>query len=310
VAEDDDDSDVIPDTDSNDSDTDKSGDTSGYDLATEDTSVPFAEIGYRSRGFLHALAEDARKACELAQAKAVSEEASESGNDVWTWCCVSSIPMHLRVQVQFELAGIIDKRMAASLGISLDEPVTLALEFSKLLWSDSIFSVSKPFSPERMSATQENKSSSAMPEENNTILDVEARKLRGCDHKCYGLEVLFPELTRTFFEGLNWRKAGGPEDLVSCQHCILTEKTSSLFEQLVSCVSHPNPFLGLLDFILKRLASLPNWCIVCWDSLPVSVTRLCTCDKDIWYVAALDDSLSNCFVHFSSEYCPLLQIFA
>jgi hypothetical protein len=282
MAEDDDDYDVIVDTDSNDSDTDKSGaDTSGYDLATEDTSVPFAEIEYRSRGFLHALAEDARKACELAQAKAVCEETSEFGNDVWTWCCVSSIPMHLRVQVQFELAGIIDKRMAASLGISLDEPVTLALEFSKLLWSDSIFSVSKPFSPESMSATQENKSSIAMPEETNTILDVEARKLRGRDHKCYGLEVLFPELTRTFFEGLNWRKAGGPEDLVSCQHCILTEKTSSLFEQLVSCVSHSNPFLGLLAFILKRLASLPNWCIICWDSLPVSVTRLCTCDKDL-----------------------------
>jgi hypothetical protein len=97
---------------------------------------------------------------------------------------------------------------------------------------------------------------------------------------------------------------------VSCQHCILTEKTSSLFEQLVSCVSHSNPFLGLLAFILKRLASLPNWCIICWDSLPVSVTRLCTCDKDLWYVSALDDSLSNCFVHFSSEYCPWLQIFA
>lgn len=76
-------------------------------------------------------------------------------------------------------------------------------------------------------------------------------------------QVFFLILLHTFFEGINWRKGKGLKDLVNCQHCILIEKTSNFFKQLVSCVSHSKPFLGHLAFILKLLASLPNWCIVC-----------------------------------------------
>jgi hypothetical protein len=43
------------------------------------------------------------------------------------------------LQLQFGVAGMIDERIAAGLGLTLDEPDSLSLEFSKNAWSESIF---------------------------------------------------------------------------------------------------------------------------------------------------------------------------
>lgn len=45
-------------------------------------------------------------------------------------------------------------------------------------------------------------------------------------------QVSFLKLTRTFFEGINWRKGKGLKDLVNYQHCILIEKTSNFFKTI------------------------------------------------------------------------------
>lgn len=251
-------------------------DTSGYDIAMggETMQVSSSEIECRSRGFLHALAEDARKVCEIAHKYEIGSVVDLQAKEMM-WCSVTSNPAHLKVQLQFELAGAIDDRVAAALGLSLDEPVALQIEFNKTIWLSPFFQGRKSFPFESITATQSKKSDLLSPEGQmqtppdavDNYLDAEAAKFGEIEHKSYGLGILFPELTRKFFEALS------------------DTQDSLCLEELDKCVKQANPFLGLATFISLKLMSLPNWCVICWKMLPYSVTGVRTCNQDLWYIS-------------------------
>jgi hypothetical protein len=254
-----------------------------YDIAVgEPRTSCTTEFETRTRGYLHALAEDARRHCEEAQ-----RGSSRDMKNPLMWFRVVSKPMLLTVQLQFEVAGMIDERIAAGLGLTLDEPVSLSLEFSKNAWSESIFRSESLPRHERVTASQSVLVSNVAPEKDADEIDRFLEASGGDRHRSYGLEVLFPELTKRFFAHLNEESPGDGVHLEGLQYDKLNNK---------------NPFVCLALFISLQLRLLPGWCLVCWKKLPFSVTRMRTCDDDLCLyrfeelglgVSVLDDVKSN-----------------
>lgn len=254
-----------------------------YDIAVgESRTSCTTEYETRTGGFLHALADDARKLCEDYQ-----RGSSRDMKHPLMWVRVVSKPMLLTVQLQFEVAGMIDERIAAGLGLTLDEPVSLSLEFSKNVWSESIFRSERLLKYERVSASQCSLVSNVAPEKDPDDIDRFLEASGGDRHRSYGLEVLFPELTKKFFANLNQES---PSDNVHLEGFDYEKFNSK------------NPFVCLALFISLQLRLLPGWCLVCWKKLPFSVTRMRTCDDDLCLyrfeelglgVSVLDEVKSN-----------------
>ena len=263
---------------------------SGYDIAMGETAMTSSnkEVESRARGFLHALAETARKECEEAQTAFRGQ-----GDNPLMWCRVISNPTFLKIQLQFELAGILSDHIAAGLNLSLDDPVTLHLSFDKAIWSESFLRPQKPIEYEQIQATQPHRADvnaiattqTATPTETrlddiDVFLDKEAERARGQDHRSYGLEILFPELTARFFQALNLSR----ESISRRRRESLLSSSSSWplqLETLNLYIKEENPIVGLARFISHQLRLLPNWCLICWQPLQSCVTRMRTCDRDL-----------------------------
>lgn len=259
-------------------------DFSCYDIAMGETAALCStEYETRERGYLHALAEDGRKKCEEVQ----MGEPADLLNPL-TWFRVASKPLLLTVELQFEVAGMIDERIAAGLGLTLNEPVSLNLEFSKHAWSESSFRSEKLPKYERVSVSQSVLVSNELPEKDPDHIDVFLESSGTSNrHHSFGLEVLFPELTAMFFADLNEETPQDGVHLEGLEYDKLNNK---------------NPFICLALFISLQLRSLPGWCLVCKKKLPFSVTRMRTCDQDLCLhqfeelglgVSVLDEVQSN-----------------
>lgn len=266
---------------------------SGYDIAMGETAMASsnAEVESRARGFLHALAETARKECEEAQTAFRGQE-----DNLLMWCRVISNPTSLKIQLQFELAGILGDHIAAGLNLSLDDPVTLHLSFDRAVWCESIFRPQKPIDYEQIQATQPHRAdvnviavtqtatpTETEPDNIDVFLDKETERARGRDHRSYGLEILFPEMTARFFQALNSSRESTVTSSRRRRESSSSASTSSSvqLQTLNSYIREPNPILGLAKFISHQLRLLPNWCLVCWQPLPSIVTRMRTCDRDL-----------------------------
>lgn len=258
-------------------------DSSCYDIAVGETGTSCTtEYETRTRGYLHALAEDARKKCEEFQ----MGEPRDLHKPLM-WFRVASKPMLLTVQLQFEVAGMIDERIAAGLGLSLNEPVSVNLEFSKTAWSESIFRSERLLKYDRVTVSQSSLVSNQALEKEPDDIDRFLESSSGDRHRSYGLEVLFPELTARFFADLNQETPKDGVHLEGLEYDKLNNK---------------NPFICLALFISLQLKLLPGWCLVCWKKLPFSVTRMRTCDDDLCLyrfeelglgVSVLDEVQSN-----------------
>ncbi|KAG0555660.1 hypothetical protein M758_12G190100 [Ceratodon purpureus] len=267
-----------------------------YDIAVGETRTCTTEFETRTRGYLHALAEDARKICEDFQ-----RSSSRDMTNLLMWVRVVSKPMLLTIQLQFEVAGMIDERIAAGLGLTLEEPVSLSLEFSKNAWSESIFRSEKLLKYELVTASQSMLVSNLAPEKDPDDIDRFLEASGGDRHRSYGLEVLFPELTKKFFADLNQETLSDEVHLEGFEY----DKINN------------NPFICLALFISCQLRRLPGWCLVCWKKLPFSVTRMRTCDDDLCLyrfeelglgVSVLDEVKSNpalVDVDLSLAYCAV-----
>lgn len=245
------------------------GDLAGYDIAVGDqgtTSYSMAEI--RERGLLHQLAESARKVCEDFQTGA-----SGDLQNPYMWFRVVSKPMLLAVQIQFEVAGMMNDRIAAGLGLTFKEPVSLNLEFSKNLWAETSFRKEK-LSYERVTATQNPLPSKVDTEHTLDDIDRFLETSSGDKHRSYGLEVIFPELTSRFFAHLNQESTSESVHLDGIEN---VKRKST------------NPFICLALYISDQLKLLPAgaWCagrscrpqsLAC---APVTTTCVCT-DSRSW----------------------------
>ena len=267
---------------------------SGYDIAMGETAMTSSntEVESRARGFLHALAETARKECEEAQTAFRGQEVNPL-----MWCRVISNPVTLKIQLQFELAGILSDHIATGLNLSLVDPVTLHLSFDKAIWEESIFQPHKPINYELIQATQPHTAdvnaiaatqtatpTETGPDDIDAFLDKEAERARGQDHRSYGLEILFPELTVRFFQALNSSQESTNTSSSRRRRESLSSSSSSWPlqpETLKLFIEEKNPILGLAKFISHQLRLLPNWCLICWQPLLSCVTRMRTCDRDL-----------------------------
>jgi hypothetical protein len=266
----------------------------GYDIAMGETARNSSnmEVESRARGFLHALAEMARKECEEAQTAFRGQ-----GDNPLMWCRVISNPTSLKIQLQFELAGILGDHIAAGLDLSLDDPVTLHLSFDKATWGESIFRRHKPIEYEQIQATQPHRAdinaiatteTATLKETKLDDIDVflnkEAERARRQDHRSYGLEILFPELTARFFQALNLSRESTITSSSRRRREALPSSSSSWplqLETLNLYINEENPILELARFISHQLRLLPNWCLICWQPLQSCVTRMRTCDRDL-----------------------------
>ena len=237
-------------------------DASCYDIAMgEIGTFSSTECETRTRGFLHALAEDARKVCEEFQ-----RGSARDMKDPLMWFRVLSKPMLLTVELQFEVVGMIDERIAAGLGFSLGAPVSLNLEFSKNTWSESSLRSERLLKYESVTASQYSLVNNLPPEKELDDIDRFLEVSGGDRHRSYGLEVLLPELTSKFFANLNQETPNDDVHLEGFEYDKLNNK---------------NPFICLALFISLQLRLLPGWCLVCWKKLPFSVTRMRTCNDDL-----------------------------
>ncbi|XP_024357853.1 uncharacterized protein [Physcomitrium patens] len=221
-----------------------------------------SEYEIRERLSFQDLVEDARRQCE-----AVQVQKSRDLKNPLMWFCVGTKPSLLTVQLQFDLVGMVDERIAAGLGLTLDEPVSLNLEFSKNMWTETTLRSIKMLKYERIYATQFSRISEARIAEPDDI-DRFLEASDGAGHRSYGLDVLLPELTSRFFAVLNRQGSESSGDYVH-------------MEGLHENVNNKNPFIGLALAICHQLRLLPGRCLICWKKLSCSVTRMRTCDEDL-----------------------------
>lgn len=250
-----------------------SPDDYGYDLASSENINKGFDIQSRSKGFLFAMAEDAKHLCEVSRSKSDWTQLAldfELPDSIVQWCDIIPDFEFLRVHLLIQIGTIVrDDGAAAALGFSLDLPVKITLEFSKELWSQVDYNpVSCPLKPEKWRVTQEIDTSNKGPAD---AFDEETQKLIKIDQThLYGIEVLLPELVCIYFEFLVNRTVSHVKKLES----------PNLLNELKEFSGMANPFIGLLYFLSARLRALPDWCVVCWNTLPYPVCRLRTCDRE------------------------------
>ncbi|XP_024362076.1 uncharacterized protein [Physcomitrium patens] len=233
-----------------------------YDIATSDPSTVWATMHeIWEQGFLYAFSEDARKQCEACKAQTLGDL-----QNPLMWLSVVSKPKVLVVELQFDLVGIIDDRVAAGLGLSINEHVSLSLEFSKNTWSETTLQWTE-FECQNITVSQDSKLIEARDTERDEI-DRYLESSFGAGHRSYGLDVLFPDLTRKFFAALN-------------HHGSAQTGNYQYMEGIDENLNNKNPFLGLALAISHQLKRLPQCCIICWREHPFSVTRMRTCDSDL-----------------------------
>ncbi|KAI5079423.1 hypothetical protein GOP47_0004902 [Adiantum capillus-veneris] len=244
---------------------DNSLDHYGYDLAACDNEGNMAHFQYTTSGFLYTMSDHARLECETArkmvrEKELISEVFEQSGS--LAWCHVIPDPKLLTVYLLVHVGGIVqDDNLASALGISLNFPVKISLQFDKSLWVQRGKGLVKPLKGE-CKVTQE------VPASGHDLAESSNEYTRTMS---YGNAVLLPKLVCAFFQFLS-------NDTI-----MLEEKPRSrqFFDELHQFTSMENTFVGLLCFLCARLKTLQDWCIVCLNSLPYSVCRLRTCDKEL-----------------------------
>eukprot|EP00250_Pteridium_aquilinum_P028241 c36832_g1_i1 orf=343-3543(-) len=250
------------------SDDDNSPDHYGYDLASCESVGNAAQMQYSTSGFLYAMADRARLECESAQEKANEEEpdsASFNIHNYLRWCHVIPDPKLLTVYLIIHVGGIVrDDSLASAVDISVDSPVKISLLFDKNLWAQRDKKPLKPID-EDCKVTQE------VPACSKSLTEESDERLHNMNRHSYGTGVLLPKLVRAYFQFLI-------NDTL-----ILEDKLKSreLFDELHQFTSMENTFVGLLCFLCARMRALQDWCVVCWNSLPYSVCRLRTCDREL-----------------------------
>lgn len=247
---------------------DNSPDHYGYDLASMENVGSSVQIQYNTSGFLYTMAESARLQCELARETANGKESELTASiqsNYLRWCHVGPDPKSLTVYLLIHVGGIVrDDSLASALGISVDSPVRISLLFDKNLWAQRENKMCK-FIDVECKVTQD------VPASSKSIAEESDGQSQNMMSHSYGKGVLLPKLVRTYFQFLI-------NDTV-----MLEEKPTSrdLFDELHQFTSMENTFVGLVCFLCARMRALQDWCVVCWNSLPYSVCRLRTCDKDL-----------------------------
>lgn len=239
-----------------------------YDLASMENGGSAVQIESITSGFLYTMAESARLNCELARETAhekESESTSSIESNYLRWCHVGPDPKSLTIYLLIHVGGIVrDDSLASALGISVDSPVKVGLLFDKNLWAQRDKNLSKMIEVE-CKVTQE------MPSFSRSLVEESDEQPQNTVAQSYGKGVLLPKLVQIYFQFL-------------INEAIMLEeniKSRDLFDELHQFTSTENMFVGLLCFLCARMGALQDWCVVCWNSLPYSVCRLRTCDKDL-----------------------------
>ncbi|MCO5584583.1 hypothetical protein L7F22_038514 [Adiantum nelumboides] len=238
----------------------------GYDMASsEDASAPslaFMELRYK--GFLYAMALEAKQQCEAAHCQV--QDPCLSTSDTLAWCTVTPDPNGLMIHIKMQIGGIMhDDIAAATLGLPLNSPLRISLEIHKDFWcKEKCTSSLKIDACYIKAAFDHNKDYSV--EEASQDLNKSSDKDQRVQK--FGEEVLLPELISCFFKYME-RK----DEIVA--------KSSEVLKELRKYTKMGNPIVGLIHFLAARLRAIPNWCIACWDTLAYKVGRLRTCEKDL-----------------------------
>eukprot|EP00271_Cylindrocystis_brebissonii_P018857 TRINITY_DN5490_c0_g1_i1.p1 TRINITY_DN5490_c0_g1~~TRINITY_DN5490_c0_g1_i1.p1 ORF type:complete len:624 (-),score=122.67 TRINITY_DN5490_c0_g1_i1:767-2611(-) len=198
------------------------------------------------------------------------------------WCAVTALPEVSTVVVSVDVAGLVDDLAAIeALGISTEHSVRIRLQFSETDFERG----SQTLEPVHVAVDKMDK------------VDPLAVK--------YGLDVLFPDLVRAYFEAHAKRSKGGSESQLNGQKDGPNEQKVGPMRHLGQALmgslgmapassacgmggSHlatpqesGNVFVGLLNHLCERWASLSTWCPVCRDTLPINSARLRPCNKQL-----------------------------
>lgn len=247
------------------SDDDNCFDHYGYNLAACENESSAAHIQSTTSGFLYAMAECARLECESARETVTEKElisdAFEQSSSL-AWCHVLPDPKLLTVNLLIHVGGIVrDDSLASALGISVNIPVKIALLFDQTLWVQQEKVLIKPH----------NDACKVTQEASARLNDLAKEPNEHAHSMSYGNGVLLPKLVRVFFQFLS-------NDTIMLEE---KPKSQKIYDELHQFTSMENTFVGLLSFLCARMKTLQDWCIVCLNSLPYSVCRLRTCDKEL-----------------------------
>ncbi|KAH7425416.1 hypothetical protein KP509_11G052900 [Ceratopteris richardii] len=225
-----------------------------------------AQIQDINAGFLYAMAEEAKLQCDLVREMVKTQKTFQNTSEQiisLQWCDVITDPKALTVYLLIHVGGIVhDDNLASAIGVSVNSPLKILLQFDKNIWMQKKKGLLRPLRGE-CKVTQDPQASLNDHNEES----VEIGHTRG-----YGSRVLLPNLVHVYFRFL-------ANDITSLEWASENKK---LYEELHYFTSMENTFLGLLCFLSARIQTLQDWCPVCWSSLPYTICKLRTCDKELW----------------------------
>ncbi|KAH7425414.1 hypothetical protein KP509_11G052900 [Ceratopteris richardii] len=224
-----------------------------------------AQIQDINAGFLYAMAEEAKLQCDLVREMVKTQKTFQNTSEQiisLQWCDVITDPKALTVYLLIHVGGIVhDDNLASAIGVSVNSPLKILLQFDKNIWMQKKKGLLRPLRGE-CKVTQDPQASLNDHNEES----VEIGHTRG-----YGSRVLLPNLVHVYFRFL-------ANDITSLEWASENKK---LYEELHYFTSMENTFLGLLCFLSARIQTLQDWCPVCWSSLPYTICKLRTCDKEL-----------------------------